>query len=115
MEDAPKPEASIADFERLELRVGRVVSAQEFPEAKKPAWWLTVDLGPLGTKRSSAQVTNYTREELEGRSVVCLCNLPPRQIGPHLSEVLVLGGVEPEGLVRLLRPDPECPPGTPIA
>ena len=115
MEDATKPEASLADFERLDLRVGKIVSVEEFPEAKKPAWLLAVDLGSLGTKHSSAQVTNYTREELEGRRVVCLCNLPPRQVGPHLSEVLVLGGVEPDGAVRLLRPDPECPPGTPIA
>ena len=115
MDGALKPEASLADFERLDLRVGKVVSVEEFPEAKKPAWLLTVDLGPLGIKHSSAQVTNYTREELEGRSVVCLCNLPPRQVGPHLSEVVVLGGVEPDGAVRLLGPDPECPPGTPIA
>ena len=115
MDGSPKPEASLADFERLDLRVGRVVSVEEFPEAKKPAWLLTVDLGPLGIKHSSAQVTNYTREELEERSVVCLCNLPSRQVGPHLSEVLVLGGVEPDGTVRLLKPSPDCPPGTPVA
>ncbi len=115
MDDALKPEASIADFKRLDLRVGKVVAVEEFPEAEKPAWLLSVDLGPLGVKRSSAQVKSYTREELEGRSVVCLCNLPPRQIGPHLSEVLVLGGVETGGLVRLLQPAPDCPPGTPIA
>jgi len=115
VDEALKPEASIADFERLDLRVGRVVSVGDFPEAKKPAWMLTVDLGPLGIKHSSAQVMNYTREELEGRSVVCLCNLPPRQVGPHLSEILVLGGVETDGAVRLLQPAPECPPGTPVA
>ena len=115
MDDAPKPEVTPADFERLDLRVGRIVAVEEFPEARKPAWVLSVDLGPLGVKRSSAQVTNYTREELEGRSVVCLCNLPPRQVGPHVSEVLVLGGVEPDGAVRLLRTSPECPPGTPVA
>ncbi len=115
MDDALKPEASIADFERLDLRVGKVVAVADFPEAKKPAWLLSVDLGPLGVKRSSAQVTNYTREELEGRTVVCLCNLPPRQVGPHSSEVLVLGGVEADGIVRLLQPAPSCPPGTPVA
>ena len=115
MDGGPKPEAPLADFERLDLRVGRVISVEEFPEAKKPAWLLTVDLGPLGIKLSSAQVTNYTREELEDRSVVCLCNLPPRQVGPHLSEILVRGGVESDGAVRLLQPAPECPPGTPIA
>jgi len=115
VDGALKPLASIADFTRLDLRVGRVVSVEDFPEAKKPAWLLSVDLGPLGVKRSSAQVKNYTKEELEGRSVVCLCNLPPRQVGPHLSEVLVLGGVETDGAVRLLQTAPDCPPGTPVA
>ena len=115
MEEGIKPEASIKDLERLDLRVGKIVKVEDFPEAKRPAWLLSVDLGPLGIKSSSAQVTNYTREELEGRSVVCLCNLPPRQVGPHLSEVLVLGGVEPDGIVRLLLTAPDCPPGTPIA
>ena len=115
MDEARKPEATLADFERLDLRVGKVIAVEEFPEAKKPAWILSIDLGPLGVKRSSAQVTNYTRDELEGRSVVCLCNLPPRQVGPHLSEVLVLGGVDTDDLVRLLQPNPDCPPGTTIA
>ncbi|MDE0891249.1 MAG: tRNA-binding protein [Planctomycetota bacterium] len=115
MDPAIKALVSITDLERLDLRVGKIVQVDEFPEAKKPAWLLSVDLGPIGIKRSSAQVTHYTREELEGRSVVCLCNLPPRQVGPHLSEVLVLGGVEPDGIVRLLLTAPDCPPGTPIA
>ena len=115
MSDALKAVATIEDFERLDLRVGRVLSVENFPEAKKPAWLLSVDLGPLGVKRSSAQVKCYEREELEGRLVVCLCNLPPRQVGPHLSEVLVLGAVEAEGAVRLLKPAPDCAPGTPIA
>ena len=115
MSDEIKPEASLDDLERLDLRVGKIISVEDFPEAKKPAWLLSIDLGSLGVKRSSAQVTNYTREELQGRSVVCLCNLPPRQIGPHLSEVLVLGGVEPAGLVRLLSSEDDCPPGTLIS
>ena len=115
MDEALKSEATIADFERLDLRVGKVTAVEEFPEAKKSAWILSIDLGSLGVKRSSAQVTNYAREELEGRSVVCLCNLPPRQIGPHLSEVLVLGGVERDGTVRLLQPAPDCSPGAPVS
>ena len=115
MSDSLKPEVTIEDFKRLDLRVGKVIAVEDFPEAKKPAWLLSIDLGPLGVKRSSAQVKCYEREELEGRLVVCLCNLPPRQVGPHISEVLVLGGVEGEGAVRLLRPAPDCPPGTQIA
>ena len=115
MSDSLKPEATIDDFQRLDLRVGRVLAVEDFPEARKPAWLLTIDLGPLGIKRSSAQVKCYKREELEGRLVVCLCNLPPRQVGPHLSEVLVLGGVEGDDAVRLLLPSPDCAPGTPIA
>ncbi|MGH2968607.1 MAG: tRNA-binding protein, partial [Solirubrobacteraceae bacterium] len=74
------------------MRVGRVVAVEDFPEARKPAWKLTIDFGEaLGTKRSSAQVTNYSRGELEGRLVVGVVNFPPRQIGPVSSEVLVLG------------------------
>jgi len=115
LDDELKPEASIADFERLDLRVGRVVAVDEFPEANKPAWLLSVDLGPLGVKRASAQVKNYAPEELQDRLVVCLCNLPPRQVGPHLSEVLVLGGVERDGTVRLLQPAPDCSPGAPVS
>jgi tRNA-binding protein len=115
VDPAPKPQATTADLKRLDLRIGKILSVEEFPEAHKPAHLLTIDLGPLGTKRTSAQVTNYPREELLGRSVVCLCNLPPRQVGPHISEILILGGVEPDGTVRLLQSEPECPPGTPIA
>ena len=72
------------------MRVGRVTAVDDFPEARKPAWKLTIDFGPeIGVKRSSAQITNYAREELEGRLVVGVVNFPPRQIGPFLSEVLV--------------------------
>ena len=80
------------DFEKVDMRVGRIVAVEDFPEARKPAWKLRIDFGPeLGEKRSSAQITNYTREELEGRLVVAVVNFPPRQIGPVRSEVLVLG------------------------
>nr|MBA2629536.1 tRNA-binding protein [Thermoleophilaceae bacterium] len=84
----------------------------DFPEARKPAWKLTVDFGPeLGRRSSSAQVTNYTREELEGRLVVAVVNFPPRQIGPVMSEVLVLGAPDESGQVILLRPSSDVPLG----
>ena len=77
------------DFLKVDMRVGRVVAVDEFPEARKPAYKLTIDFGPeIGTKRSSAQITNYAREELEDRLVVAVVNFPPRQIGPFMSEVL---------------------------
>ena len=97
------------------MRVGRVLSADEFPEARRPAWKLTIDFGPeIGTRRSSAQVTNYTREELEGTLVVGVVNFPPRQIGPFVSEVLVVGTSDEEGRVILLRPDADVPLGARI-
>ena len=93
------------DFLKVDMRVGRVLAVEEFPEARKPAWKLRVDFGPdIGEKRSSAQITNYTREELVGRQVVAVVNFPPRQIGPVRSEVLVLGVPDAEGRVVLLRP-----------
>ena len=100
------------DFLRVDMRVGRVIAVDEFPEARKPAWKLTVDFGEeLGVKRSSAQITNYGREELEGRLVVAVVNFPPRQIGPVRSEVLVLGVPDEEGRVILLRPTSDVPLG----
>jgi tRNA-binding protein len=105
---------SISDFEKVDVRVGRIVRADEFPEARKPAYKLTIDFGPeLGTKRSSAQLTKrYTREELAGRLVVAVVNFPPRQIGPFLSEVLTLGVPDADGAVILLAPDREVPLGS---
>jgi tRNA-binding protein len=100
----------------VEMRVGRIVAVEDFPEARKPAWKLTIDFGPeLGHKRSSAQITNYAREELEGRLVVGVTTLPPRQIGPMTSEVLVLGAVSDEHPVLLLVPDAGSQPGDLIA
>ncbi len=100
------------DFLAVDMRVGRVVAVDDFPEARKPAWKLTIDFGPeIGTKRSSAQITNYSREELEGRRVVAVVNFPPRQIGPFMSEVLCLGAPDEEGRVILLRPDTDVPLG----
>jgi tRNA-binding protein len=105
-------EATFDEFLKIDIRVGRVARVEEFPEARKPAWKLWVDFGPeLGEKRASAQVTNYTRDELEGRLVLGVVNFPPRQIGPFISEVLVLGVPDEEGRVILLRPDVEVPLG----
>ena len=99
-------------FAAVDMRVGQIVAVEDFPEARKPAWKLTIDFGEeLGTKRSSAQITNYTREELEGRRIVGVVNFPPRQIGPVRSEVLVLGASDEEGRVILLAPDTDVPLG----
>jgi tRNA-binding protein len=104
---------TFADFERVDIRVGRVIGAEAFPEARKPAYKLLIDFGPaIGTKRSSAQLTrHYDREELEGRLVVAVVNFPPRQIGPFMSEVLTLGVPDGEGAVVLLTPDKDVPLG----
>ena len=97
---------------KVDIRAGRITRAEDFPEARKPAWKLLIDFGPeIGEKRSSAQIKNYTREELEGTLVVAVVNFPPRQIGPVLSEVLTLGVPDEEGNVILLRPDRDVPVG----
>ena len=102
-------------FTAVDMRVGRIVAVEDFPEARVPAWKLTVDFGPeIGTKRSSAQITHYTREQLEGRLVIGVVNLSPRQIGPFRSEVLVLGALDPEKGVVLLAPDQEAELGSRI-
>jgi tRNA-binding protein len=104
------------DFLKVDMRVGRVVAVEDFPEARRPAWKLRIDFGEdIGIKRSSAQITNYTREQLEGSLVVAVVNFPPRQIGPVRSEVLVLGAVEDDGTVTILRPDGDPPLGSRIA
>lgn len=107
-------EISFDDFLRVELRVGRIVSARVFEEARRPAYLLEVDLGEeLGIRRSSAQLTDhYTPSELEGRLVVAVVNFPPKQIGPHQSQVLVTGFHDESGGVRLCVPDGEVPLGT---
>ncbi len=108
-------EIAYDDFAKVDMRVGRIVAVEDFPEARKPAWKLTIDFGPeIGTKRSSAQITNYEREALEGRRVVAVVNFPPRQIGPVRSEVLVLGASDEEGRVILLAPDTDVPLGARI-
>ena len=102
-------------FLAVEMRVGRIVEVEDFPEARKPAWKLAIDFGSeVGVKRSSAQITSYAREQLEGRLVVAVVNFPPRQIGPVRSEVLTLGASDAEGRVILLAPDVEVPLGSRI-
>ena len=100
------------DFERVEIRVGTIVGVDDFPEARKPAWKLTIDLGPLGTKRSSAQLKAlYGKEELLGRQVICVVNFPPRQIGPMMREVLTTGFPDAEGNTVLASVERTVPNG----
>jgi tRNA-binding protein len=102
----------ISDFERVDMRVGRVLEAEPFPEARKPAYKLRIDFGPLGIRRSSARLTvRYTPEELRGKLVIAVVNFPPRQIGPVRSDVLVLGVPDPDGAVVLLEPSLDVPLG----
>jgi tRNA-binding protein len=107
---------SWADFEKVDMRVGVVTDAQPFPEARRPALKLTIDFGPeLGMKRSSAQITAYYRAaDLIGRRVIAVVNFPPRQIGPFVSEVLVMGAYDERGEVVLLNVDQAVTPGSKI-
>ena len=102
-----------ADFERVDIRVGRIVRAEPFPEARKPAYKLSIDFGgDLGVKQSSAQLTRHYRPEtLEGRLVLAVVNFAPRQIGRFRSEVLTLGVPDPDGGVVLVAPERDVPPG----
>ncbi len=101
------------DFQKVDIRVGTIVEAAPFPEARKPAYRLVIDFGePIGIKKSSAQITkNYTMEELVGRQVAAVVNFPPRQIGPLMSEVLTLGFPDEAGEVMLISPDRKVPNG----
>ncbi len=101
------------DFERVNIRVGKIIKAEKFPESKKPMYKLLIDFGEeIGTKKSGAQlVSNYTLEELENRLVACVINFPPRQIGPVKSEVLVLGFPDDSGEPVLIKPDIDVPLG----
>ncbi len=101
------PQITFDDFLKVDIRVGRILAVDPFPQARKPAFKLTIDFGPeIGTKRSSAQITiNHTPEDLVGTLVLAVVNFPPRQIGPFLSEVLTLGVPDANGDVMLVRPD----------
>ena len=108
--------ATFEDFQKIDMRVGRVVGVDEFPEARNPAWKLEIDFGSeVGIKRSSAQITHYSREQLEGRLVVGVVNFPPRRIAGFESEVLVLGALDDAKGVVLLRPDEDVELGDRIA
>lgn len=104
--------ATFDEFQKIDMRVGRVLSVEDFPAARNPAWRLEIDFGDeVGVKRSSAQVTHYSRDQLEGRLVIGVVNFPPRRIATFDSEVLVLGAIDAEKGVVLLRPDEDVQPG----
>jgi tRNA-binding protein len=105
--------ATIEDFQKLDIRVGKITDVLDFPEARKPSYRLKIDLGPeIGVKRSCAQlVKNYTKEELLGRLVLCVVNFPPRRIGPEVSEVLTLGVPDENHDCVLIQPSSEAPIG----
>ncbi|MBV0912622.1 tRNA-binding protein [Anianabacter salinae] len=107
------PEISFEQFLAVDIRAGRIARAEPFPEARKPAFKLWVDLGPdLGVRKSSAQITaNYALDDLPGRMVMAVVNFPPRQIGPFMSEILVLGVPDAAGEVVLMTPERDVPPG----
>jgi tRNA-binding protein len=115
MDQSPSNAATITfdEFLKVDIRVGRIVAAEPFPQARKPAYKLTIDFGPeIGTKRSSAQITvNHKIDELVGSEVMAVVNFPPRQIGPFISEVLTLGVPDANGDVMLIRPDRDVPIG----
>ncbi|AWP27797.1 chaperone CsaA [Paenibacillus glucanolyticus] len=108
--------ATIEDFTQLDIRIGTVIEAEPFPKARVPAIKMKIDFGPLGIKRTSAQITKrYDENSIVGQQVVAIVNFPPRRIAGYDSEVLVIGGVPEQGDVVLLKPDFDLPNGTPIA
>jgi len=113
MSAEPSDQITIDDFLKVDIRVGRIVEVEEFPEARKPAWKLKIDFGDkIGLKKTSAQiVANYSKEDLMGRLVMAVVNFPPRQIGPFMSEVLTLGYTDEDGNVVLAAVERDVPLG----
>ncbi len=100
-----KPEISWDDFQKVDMRIGRIIKAEPFPEAKIPSYKLQIDFGLLGTRKTSAHITNYTVEELAGKYVVAVVNFPKKQVGKFMSEVLVLGAITDNGVILLMPTD----------
>lgn len=114
--DLPLPQVTYDEFARLDVRVGTIVSAEEFPEARQPAYRLTIDFGALGMRKSSAQITrHYRAAELVGKQVACVVNFPPKRIAGFSSELLVLGAVPAPGDVVLLQPERPVPAGSRVS
>jgi tRNA-binding protein len=112
LDDKVLDQISMEDFNKVEMRVGRIVRTEPFPKARNPAYKMWIDFGPLGTRKTSAQITDlYDVDELTGRQVIAVTNFPPRQIADFMSEVLVLGVVQGDGVVTLLQPEREVPLG----
>lgn len=113
---ARKPDVGARDYFALDIRTGRIVDVQDFPAARKPAWKIRVDFGPvIGELQSSAQITNYSKEQLLGRLVVGAVNLGPKRIAGFTSEFLILGSLDADGTVRLLQVEDGVEPGAPVA
>jgi tRNA-binding protein len=110
------PPITWQDFQNVDLRVGTIIAVDDFPEARKPAWKLTVDFGDVGVKRASAQITTlYRKDDLLGRQVIGVVNFPPKRIGPFVSEVLVTGFAREDGAIILAQPERPVPNGARLA